>query len=170
MKTFLEHSQLEERVMINEVAFAIPLLPYAGLAINLALGAAFSYLTVNSVSALFEGTNLLKNAEILSNLPAAEQTKAIGASTQYLTPKQARFSLRNLGFSGAVILALKKIWEVIVEFTRDYWWIIIIALLGAAMFTPKGRRLIKQLARNANKKFKKHKKEDLKKAQRGEEI
>ena len=40
MKTFLEHSQLEERVMINEVAFAIPLLPYAGLAINLALNGA----------------------------------------------------------------------------------------------------------------------------------
>ena len=166
----MEHSQLEESVMINEVAFAIPLIPYAGLAINLALSAAFSYLTVNSVNALFEGTNLMKNAEILSNLPAAEQTKAIDAATPFLTPNQGRFSLRNLGFSGAVILALKQIWDVIVQFISQYWWIIIIALLGAAMFTPQGRRLTRKLIRNANKKFKRHKKEDLKKAQRGEEI
>ena len=166
----MENSQLEESVMINEVAFAIPLVPYAGLAINLALSAAFSYLTVNSVNDLFVGGNLAENAKLLSNLPAAEQTKAIDASTQYLTPKQGRFSLRNLGFNAAIILVLKQIWDVIVQFVSQYWWIIIIALLGAAMFTPQGRRLIKNLARNANKKFKKHKKEDLKKAQRGEEI
>ena len=58
----MEHSQLEESVMINEVAFAIPLVPYAGLAINLALSAAFSFLTVDSLSDLFQGSNLLKNA------------------------------------------------------------------------------------------------------------
>ena len=65
---------------------------------------------------------------------------------------------------------MKKIWDAIVQFIGQYWWIIIIALLGAAIFSPQGRRLTKKLVRNANKKFKKHEKEDLKKAQRGEEI
>tara|TARA_Y100000004_G_scaffold70382_1_gene79091 strand:- start:5543 stop:6055 length:513 start_codon:yes stop_codon:yes gene_type:complete len=170
MKTFLEHSQLEERVMINEVAFAIPLLPYAGLAINLALNGALTYLTVKTTKEIFNAPVLKKNAEALAALPAAEQSAAIDAATPFLQPDQVTNAANNLGFNAAVILALKKIWEAIVAFLSSYWWIILIALLGAGIFSPAGRRLVKKLARNANKKFKKHKKEDLKKAQRGEEI